>query len=208
MNQLEGLIRLSSEDKKRAAEVLARAFADYELLTYFYPDEEQRQKLAQTFGMIAVSVCLKYGEVYTVSREFEGIAAWLPPGKAPFNSWQMLRSVSPSVILEFGRLGASRMQSFNRFADALHRRLAPYPHWYLQILGVDPSSQGQGMSSRLLKPMLERLDRENIPCYLETNTEKNVAIYDRFGFELAAAKKLEGTEVTCYAMVRQPVSTG
>jgi hypothetical protein len=32
--------------------------------------------------------------------------------------------------------------------------------------------------------MLERIDREQVPCFVETNTEKNVAIYRQFGFEV------------------------
>ena len=96
------------------------------------------------------------------------------------------------------------MWTYGRFVDNLHRRLVPYPHWYLQIIGVDPAYQGQGFSSRLLRPVLERIDRERMPCFLETNTEKNVAIYRRFGFEVVSEDKLPGTEVTSFAMLRRP----
>ncbi|MGI2335992.1 MAG: GNAT family N-acetyltransferase [Dehalogenimonas sp.] len=202
--QVDGLARLNKKDLDQAADVLARAFTDYELLKYYYPDEAQRWKFARTFGLIAISVCLKYGEVYTVSKEFEGISAWLPPGKAPFNSWQMIRSVSPSVIMDFGRLGAKKMQAYNSFADDMHRQLAPYPHWYLQILGIDPAWQGKGMSRRLVRPLLERFDLENLPCYLETNTEKNVAIYQRFGFEVLSEGVVPGTKLKLFSMLRKP----
>jgi ribosomal protein S18 acetylase RimI-like enzyme len=87
--------------------------------------------------------------------------------------------------------------------DDLHRRLVPYVHWYLQIIGVDPAYQGQGFSSRLLRPVLERIDRERMPCYLETNSGKNVAIYRRSGFELVSEDKMPGTELTVFAMLRK-----
>jgi hypothetical protein len=32
--------------------------------------------------------------------------------------------------------------------------------------------------------MLNRLDETGLPCYLETLDEKNVGIYERFGFKL------------------------
>jgi len=96
------------------------------------------------------------------------------------------------------------MWSYGRFADSLHRRLVPYPHWYLQIIGVDPAHQGEGFSSRLLRPVLERIDLERMPCFLETNNEKNAAIYRRFGFEVLSEDKLPGTEVTSFAMLRKP----
>jgi ribosomal protein S18 acetylase RimI-like enzyme len=202
-NQNGDLLRLTLKERDAGAAVLGRAFAQYELLRYYFPDETQRCAAADTFVFIGLSVCLKYGEVYVSSEKLEGVAGWLPPGKAPFGSWQMIRSVPLSVLFRFGRQGAGRLQAYGRFIDNLHRRLAPYPHWYLQIIGIDPAYQGQGFSSRLLRPVLERIDREGMPCYLDTNADKNVAIYRRFGFEVVSEDKLPGTEVTTFAMLRK-----
>jgi ribosomal protein S18 acetylase RimI-like enzyme len=198
------LLRLTLNERDDGAAVLGRAFAEYELLRYYFPDEIQRRAVADTCGLTSVSLCLKYGEVYMSSEKLEGVAAWLPPGKAPFGGWQIVRSVPLGILARFGRQGAGRMWSYGRFVDSLHRTLVPYPHWYLQIIGVDPSYQGQGFSSRLLRPVLERIDRERMPCFLETNNEKNVAIYRRFGFEVVSEDKLPGTQVTAFAMLRKP----
>jgi ribosomal protein S18 acetylase RimI-like enzyme len=202
-NQNGELLRLALKERDAGASVLGRAFTEYELLRYYFQDETERRAVADTFASISLSVCLRYGEVYASSEKLEGVAAWLPPGKAPFGGWQILRSVPPSVLFRFARQGASRMWAFGRFVDNLHRRLIPYPHWYLQIIGVDPAYQGQGFSSRLLRPVLERIDRERMPCFLETNAEKNVAIYQRFGFEVVSEDKMPGTEVTSFAMLRK-----
>jgi len=202
-NQNGELLRLTLEERNAGTAVLGRAFAEYELLRYYFPDETERRAVADAFVFIALSVCLKYGEVYATSEKLEGVAAWLPPGKAPFGGWQIIRSVPLSILVRFGRQGASRMRAYGRFVDNLHRRLVPYPHWYLQIIGVGPAYQGQGFSSRLLRPVLERIDRKGMPCYLETNAEKNVAIYQRFGFEVLSEDKLPGTEVTTFAMLRK-----
>jgi hypothetical protein len=51
--------------------------------------------------------------------------------------------------------------------------------------------------------MLDRIDREHMPAFLETNTAKNVAIYRRFAFEVISEDKLPGTEVTSFAMLRK-----
>jgi ribosomal protein S18 acetylase RimI-like enzyme len=205
-NQNGELLRLTLRERNAGAAVLGRAFAEYELLRYYFPDEIQRRAVADTCGLISVSLCLKYGEVYMSSEKLEGVAAWLPPGKAPLGGWQIVRSVPLGILARFGRQGGGRMWSYGRFVDSLHRRLVPYPHWYLQIIGVDPSYQGQGFSSRLLRPVLERIDRERMPCFLETNNEKNVAIYRRFGFEVVSEDKLPGTQVTAFAMLRKALT--
>ncbi|MGB5924709.1 MAG: GNAT family N-acetyltransferase [Dehalococcoidia bacterium] len=206
-DQTNKLLRLTLKERDAGAAVLGRAFTEYELLRYYFHDETQRRAVADTFVFIALSVCLKYGEVYATSEKLEGVAAWLPPGKAPFGSWQMMRSVPLSALFRFGRQGANRLRSYGAYVDRLHRKLVPYPHWYLQIIGVGPAYQGQGFSSRLLRPVLERIDRERMPCYLETNAEKNVAIYRRFGFEVVSEDTLPGTEVTSFAMLRKAPTT-
>lgn len=203
-NQNGELLRLTLNERDAGAAVLGRAFAEYELLRYYFPEEMERRAVADTVASVSLSLCLKYGEVYASSEKLEGVAAWLPPRKTPVRGWHIIRSVPLRVLTRFGRQGAGRMLSYGRFADDLHRRLVPYPHWYLQIIGVDPSYQGQGFSSRLLRPVLERIDRERVPCFLETNTEKNVAIYRRSGFEVVSEEKVPGTEVTSFAMLRKP----
>jgi ribosomal protein S18 acetylase RimI-like enzyme len=203
-NHNSELLRLTLKERDAGAAVLGRAFAEYELLRYYFPNETERRAVADTFASISVSLCLKYGEVYMSSEKLEGVAAWLPPGKAPFGGWQIVRSVPLGILARFGRQGAGRMWAYGRSVDNLHRKLVPYPHWYLQIIGVTPAYQGQGFSSRLLRPVLERIDRERMPCFLETNNEKNAAIYRRFGFGVVSEDKLPGTEVTSFAMLRKP----
>ena len=183
--------------------MLGRAFAEYELFWYYFRDETERRAAANTYAFVSISVCLKYGEVYASSEKIEGVAAWLPPGKSPFGLRQVIRSVALPILVRFGRQGAGRMWTYGRFVDNHHRRLVPFPHWYLEIIGVDPTYQGQGFSSRLLRPVLERIDRERMPCYLETNSGKNVAIYRRFGFEVVSEDRMPGTELTIFAMLRK-----
>ncbi|MDD5486151.1 MAG: GNAT family N-acetyltransferase [Dehalococcoidales bacterium] len=199
----DGLRRLALKDRNAAVALAAKAFRDYRMLEYFYPDAPRRHAIAETFIFITLSVCLKYGEVYTTPETMKGIAAWLPPGKAPFGTWQLLRSVPLPVMLRFGRQGGSQMRSYGEYADKLHRELVAEPHWFLQLLGVDPDYRGQGVSSRLVKPMLERIDREGLPCFVDTNTVKNAAIYRHFGFELVSESKVPGTELPHYALLRK-----
>jgi ribosomal protein S18 acetylase RimI-like enzyme len=206
-NQNGELLRLTRKERDAGAAVVGRAFTEYELFRYYFHDETERRAAADTFALISLSLCLKYGEVYMSSGKLEGVAAWLPPGKAPFGGWQIIRSVPLSILFRFARQGAGRMWAYGRFVDNLHRGLIPYPHWYLQIIGVDPRYQGQGFSSRLLRPVLERIDRERMPCFLETNVGKNVSIYRRFGFEVVSEDKMPGTEVTTFAMLRKAATT-
>jgi len=206
-DQNNKLLRLTRKDRDAGAAVLGRAFTEYDLFRYYFHDKTERRAIADTFASILLSVSLKYGEVYAYSEKLEGVAAWLPPGKATFGGWQIIRSVPLSILFRFGRQGASRMWAYGRYVDNLHRKLVPYPHWFLQIIGVDPAYHGQGFSSRLVRPVLQRIDRERMPCFLDTSNEKNVTIYRRFGFELVSEDKIPGTELTSFAMLRKAQTT-
>lgn len=82
----------------------------------------------------------------------------------------------------------------------------PEPHWYLQVLGIRREAQGQGLGSRLLRPVLARADRDGLPCYLETADPANLAFYARFGFELARRVQLIPDGPPHYSMRRPPQS--
>jgi ribosomal protein S18 acetylase RimI-like enzyme len=65
----------------------------------------------------------------------------------------------------------------------IERRHPETAHWYLSELGVRPQSQGRGLGSRLMFEMLARCDRERVPAYLESSTERSRALYERHGFQ-------------------------
>ena len=95
------------------------------------------------------------------------------------------------------------MKPVGDYIDAVHQRLAPFRHGFLQTIGVDPQFQGKGYAGRLLKPMLTRMDKEGLPCYLETLDEKNVPLYEHFGFRVLDESVIPGTELTSWAMLRE-----
>ena len=61
----------------------------------------------------------------------------------------------------------------------LAEKHVPANAWYLSILGVSPSSQGQGLGVKLLLPTLAEADVANVPTYLETFSPRNIPFYAR-----------------------------
>ena len=202
-NDTEGLVRIDKTGAKHAVEVLARAFWDHPPLQYYFPDEAGRERMAPYFFSLAVFYCLRYGEVYAASPNFEGIAVWIPSDNYPITLWKLLRSVPPSEILGLGRYGGARMRNLNQYIDAVHSRLAPFKHWFLQAIGVAPQFQGKGYAGKLLRQMLARIDKAGLPCYLETLEEQNVRLYEHFSFEVIEESNVPRTSLTNWAMLRE-----
>ena len=97
------------------------------------------------------------------------------------------------------------MQKFDEYVEKKHRELAPEKHWYLSVLAVDPEYQGNGYGSQLIRGMLSRIDEERLPCYVETEGEKNVAMYEHFGFEVLEEFEIPDSKDKLVAMLRKPV---
>lgn len=55
-------------------------------------------------------------------------------------------------------------------------------HYYIRFVGVATRFQGQGFGTALLRPTLDRCDREGMPAYIEASSERSAALYERLGF--------------------------
>lgn len=205
---LDELYRLGGDDAERTAEALGRAFVNDPLVLFTYPDGCKSDEDLRLFFLTAVKYCLRYGEAYAPTAEIEGAALWLPSNKCPITFWRMLRVVSLwSMFKMMRRIGFGRMRGMaiiGSFLDGTHKRLMPYKHYYLQTLGIAPAYQGNGYASRLLRPMFARFDREGMPCYLDTLTEKNARMYTHLGFTILEKSEIPDTGIMAWAMLREP----
>ena len=202
MNLLgNNLIHLDKAQIKPAAEMLARAFQDDQLYTYFFPNLIERKTKLHVFFEGSLRYGIVYGEVYTTSSNLEGVAFWLPSEKG-FTIWRMIRSGFLSLLLRSGKKVISKMMAFSDYASPIHKSHTPFRHWYLMYIGVESMFQGKGYASALIKPMLTRIDQEYLPCFLETQNEKNVHIYQNFGFKVVEVGTIPGTNINHWAMLR------
>jgi ribosomal protein S18 acetylase RimI-like enzyme len=198
-------IRLAASERGRAAEVLARAFQDDPAYRRIVSDGAARSRsLRALFGAV-VGYSLRYGNVYTTPA-VEGAACWLAPGNTEITFWRMLRTGMglQRAVARFPQESRQLLLDALGYLDEIHKRLMTRPHWYLWALGVEPTRQGQGIGGTLIQPTLARSDKEGAPCYLETQNERNVAFYQRWGFEVLAEEVVPGLEVRSWSMLREP----
>ena len=89
--------------------------------------------------------------------------------------------------------------------DKAHKDL-DRPHFYLAVLGSDPLFQRVGAGSAVIAPVLARCDEEQLPAYLETQKEANIAYYARHRFNVV--RKLEiGRCPPVWTLLREPRPT-
>jgi ribosomal protein S18 acetylase RimI-like enzyme len=187
------------QDEAPLARTLTRAFLDDPVPEWICPDERLRERMLTRFYRRLFGCAMRHQEVYTTA-DCTGAAIWLPPGHERLG---LADQLSLMRSLAYARLLASipRVVAGLARADRAHPRQPP--HWYLMVLGVDPASQGRGHGSRLLAPVLERCDADDVCAYLESSKESNISFYARHGFRVTDEVELPLGPVV-YGMWREP----
>lgn len=185
-------VRLAESQIEPAVGALARAFQDYPVFVYVFPDASERRKELPLLLQSFVHYGVVNGEVYATSPDLEGVAVWLPPDYPG----------GFSIVPDISKDALARMNYWGRQVYPVRKHHVPFDHWFLEFIGVIPELQGKGYAGILLTPMLARIERQHLPCYLDTEVEKNVAIYQRYGFRVVEDMEVPGTGVRSWGMLR------
>jgi ribosomal protein S18 acetylase RimI-like enzyme len=178
---------LELADIARAADVLADAFLDDPFAVWLFPEKRRRERLATSWAMQLRVISIPRGYAFATDG-LEGVALWAPPGRDELTFGQQLRLLLPFVRI----LGPRRLPAASAGYGVIRRARPEEPHWYLSTIGVDPESQRRGFGAELMRPMLERADREQTLTYLETFRPENVPYYERFGFSVTEESDIDG----------------
>jgi GNAT superfamily N-acetyltransferase len=168
------LRKATAGDVGQLARTLADAFYDDPVFGWLLPDDRSRRARLRRFYTIELRcVGLGSGRIWTPS-ELTGAAISAPPG-----AWRL----PLSAMLRQGSLFGIHLPRATRLLGAIEWRHPRTPHYYFAHIGVAPVAQGKGLGRRLMRPTLDRCDREGLPAYLEASSERNAALYERLGFE-------------------------
>lgn len=136
--------------------------------------------------------CLNGGAV-TRTGDGSGVALWLPPN-ASSDDGEMTRVFSGAVPEHLQKDAGSLFA----WADDNSPK---EPFWHLSLIGVDPGAQNRGVGAALMTATLQRVDADRTPAYLWSSNPRNIAFYNRFGFEAVGASRF-GSSPQVTAMMR------
>ena len=181
---------------------MARAFYDDPVMIWLLPDEKPRTgQLYRLFATMTRHHHLARGGV-ELGCDGPGIGAaalWDPPNEWEETRWAQL-AMTPTFIRVFG----ARSMRGRAVQELMKREHPEEPHWYLGVIGSDPSVRGKGFGQALMRSRLDRVDAEHAPAYLESTKPENVPYYQRFGFEVTGEIVLPDEGPTMWPMWRQP----
>jgi ribosomal protein S18 acetylase RimI-like enzyme len=197
------LMPLAKAQIEAAAGVLAQALANDPLFVYALPDDAERAARLPAFFARNLFYGILYGQAFTTAGAVTGAAVWLPPGSditperaASAGYGQLATIVGREGLLKIG-------QVLDYLNDVHHRDFAP-DHWYLNVVGVAPARQRQGIGQALVQAGIERAAVAGLPCYLDTAAPHNIPFYQKLGFRVLVESVIPGSNVRFWTLGREP----
>ncbi|HZF87760.1 GNAT family N-acetyltransferase [Streptomyces sp.] len=187
---------LTEADIPVAVDTLARAFADYPFTRHVIAADAHEDRIRRFQELCLTRIGMVYGRVW-VADEGRAVAVWTTPDQDPSPAFA---EIGPLL----GHLTGDRAAAY----ESAEQAVAPYrpqeSAWFLNTVGVMPEVQGRGLGTAVLIPGVEEAARAGCPAFLETSSERNVALYERLGFKVTAEVLLPGGGPRTWCMRRDP----
>ncbi|MFE9255445.1 GNAT family N-acetyltransferase [Streptomyces sp. NPDC006879] len=170
-------IRQAGEaDRAAVTALLDGAFQNDPVSSWVFPDETHRRAVHSRFLGVFVDVTLAEGRI-DLATDGSCAALWL---RVPAGEPEHEDGV-PARMRAVADPDNERCELVGRLTGAVHPTAEE--HEYLLMIAVSPERQGQGLGTELIRPVLERCDREGTPAYLEASSARSRGLYERLGFE-------------------------
>jgi ribosomal protein S18 acetylase RimI-like enzyme len=172
-----------------AVGIMARAFHDDPLFVAMFPDPAERNRVMPAVAAWNFRHGLLFGTVLVAGDGPDGVAILYRSTESVFTDAHLAASLGelpeqlgPEVWDRYERMQAVWMVPEEELAAAVSE-----PHWYLDMVAVDPALQGSGIGSALLGEIHARADGDGWPTAMFTVQPHNVPFYQRHGYEVVAS---------------------
>jgi len=184
----------TGSDEDRVVATLVLAFSADPTLRWVYPDPHQYLTAFPELIKAFAGRAFEHSTAHYVEG-YAGAALWLPPGVHPDED--ALAELLQRTIAE------PDQEDVMTVLEQMGGYHPSEPHWYLPVIGVDPTAQRKGYGSALLRHALALCDRNKELAYLESSNPLNQGLYERHGFETLGTIQVGASPPIC-PMVRKP----
>lgn len=205
------LYRVKKRDLKRLEKLLTLCFAKDPLYCKLIPDEETRKRLMPELFQCDMTEFFETCEIFADSPEINSILVvsdesepynlvkyYLTEVRAQLETDGYLIKEDPSLkTLHNFIMGKDYLNS--RWTDQLHQE----ERLHIIYLAVAPEKQGHGYGGLLLQEAIAYAHSHRLMISLETHNEKNVALYQHFGFKIFGILERKPFDLKQYCMVRE-----
>ena len=181
--------RMTAADMDSVCEVIGLAFADNpSTLANVRGDRARARRLMQEAVRVA-----KFGRRWShalVAEQGGMVVGALNAAEWPHCQLGMVEKIKTApAMLRIMKAALPRAFTMMNMREA---RDPHEPHWHIGPIGVRPELQGNGVGNALLKTFLTTVDEQGSPAFLETDVDRNVVLYESFGFSVTSREDIVG----------------
>jgi GNAT superfamily N-acetyltransferase len=185
------LVDIPQENLLETAGLLCRAFQDYPMLAYIFngpPALDDPAYLEFFHFSSQVRTDLRWP---LIGVEQDGVlAAAMGLSLVDEQEWPESLQFARRGFMD--RLGPERSDRLAVYGGAAESHRRKEPHYYVGFIGVDPLAQGKGYARLLLDEAhhMSDADASSAGVGLDTNSPKNVEVYEHFGYKVIASSEV------------------
>ncbi|MFB4319734.1 GNAT family N-acetyltransferase [Actinomadura sp. 21ATH] len=192
---MQVVVREAEEaDLAKAARTLREAFAQYPFTRHVLAEDDHLGRLERFQKLFLAHVGMPYGKVW-VEDGVRAVAVWTTP-ETPLD-------VFGELAPRFAELVGDRLEAYEAAEAVMAAQRPREPMWFLGTVGVDPAAQGAGLGGAIVRPGIEAAERDGVPAFLETSTDRNVRFYQRLGFEVVSEYDLPDGGPRTWSMIKR-----
>ena len=205
------LYRVQGEDLPKLRELLTECFAEDPLYHSLIPDDETRKRLLPELFECDLSEFFENCEIFADSRELNGVLV-VSDESEPYNVFQYYLTELKALLKtdEYLIREDMSLKTFRNFLlgrDYLNSRWTDQLHQenrlHIIYLAVRPSMQHHGISGQLIGEAIRYAGEHRMMISLETHNERNVSLYQHFGFKVYGVVEKDYFHLKQYCMVRE-----
>ena len=204
------LYKVQKKDLPKLQQLLTASFAEDPLYCSLIPDRDTRERLLPELFACDLSEFFENCEIFADSEELNGVLV-VSDESEPYHVFQYfltelkaLLKTDEYLIKEdmslktFWNFILGRDYLNSRWTDQLNQR----ERLHIIYLAVEPSMQHHGISGLLIHEAIRYAQEHKLMISLETHNEKNVSLYQHFGFKVYGVME-KHFHLRQYCMVRE-----
>lgn len=198
---IKELYKIKKKDIEKCAETAAQAFINDESSKFILASKLSHKALYD-FYLVIYNALYNKMHLFSESENIDSFIIIAPIKNAELSLLDFIQAGGLKLIFSNGLDFVLRSLSYEKNCIKIRKKFVSLDDWYIFQFGVTPAKQGIGLGSKIMKPILNWFDSEKIACYLETQKDVNVDIYNHFGFILKSVDTLPNKNIKQFAMLR------
>jgi len=186
--EIKGLYKIKKKEQEQFLETVWDVFQSFPKKEFFDMKAETVQAAQKAAVWYFVNYEMKYGSAFSSDETIRDSVCVIHSDEmnATQERYRAAGSYGPEFEKAMAKLTGGQKKYWWDLFEEFDRQEAnldlPYPHLYLDYLGVREAWRRQGRGRRMVQAVCDYASSVKLPIVLFTNTEEDIRFYESLGF--------------------------